>query len=250
MTGARVFAPGGYRYLPAVFQYSGGVAAEPGFELERARFRQPMPLAEGFAAIERRLAGIARPLAAFCHCELRSPAPFDDEGFRVFNRQYVGTLERWGVFQKEVNPVARSNVCPEVHPPATPSIYAFSYTVPARAGARGTFVVAGCGEAPEGQPNYRDHIVRRGDVSPAGLREKARFVLDEQLRRLQALGFAWADVTATQAYTVHDLHPLLTAEIVPRGATPAGLTWHYCRPPIVDIEYEMDCRGIARELTL
>ena len=31
------FAPGGYRYIKAVFQYSGGVAAEPGFEIQRSR---------------------------------------------------------------------------------------------------------------------------------------------------------------------------------------------------------------------
>jgi len=30
-----VFAAGGYRYIPAVFQYSGGVAAEPGFTIQR-----------------------------------------------------------------------------------------------------------------------------------------------------------------------------------------------------------------------
>ena len=45
-----VFAAGGYRYIPAVFQYSGGVAAEPGFAIERVRFRTPVPLAQGFAA--------------------------------------------------------------------------------------------------------------------------------------------------------------------------------------------------------
>ena len=31
------FEAGGYRYIKAVFQYSGGVAAEPGYEIERAR---------------------------------------------------------------------------------------------------------------------------------------------------------------------------------------------------------------------
>ena len=46
------FAPGGYRFIPAVFQYSGGVAAEPGFAIVRVRFRKPVPLAEGFARIE------------------------------------------------------------------------------------------------------------------------------------------------------------------------------------------------------
>ena len=30
MSHVRVFAPGGYRFINAVFQYSGGVAAEPG----------------------------------------------------------------------------------------------------------------------------------------------------------------------------------------------------------------------------
>src|SRR6187399_3621821 len=44
-----VFAPGSYRFIPAVFQYSGGVAAEPGFEIVRVRFHKPAPLAEGFA---------------------------------------------------------------------------------------------------------------------------------------------------------------------------------------------------------
>jgi hypothetical protein len=62
-----------------------------------------------------------------------------------------------------------------------------------------------------------------------------------------AKGFGWADVTATQVYTVFDIHPLLADEIVHRGAASAGLTWHYARPPVRDLEYEMDCRAIAAE---
>jgi hypothetical protein len=49
---------------------------------------------------------------------------------------------------------------------------------------------------------------------------------------------------------VYDAYPLLLDEIVRRGAIPGGLTWHYCRPPVVDFDYEMDVRGIARELIL
>jgi hypothetical protein len=30
----------------------------------------------------------------------------------------------------------------------------------------------------------------------------------------------------------------------------AGVTWHYCRPPIGELEYEMDVRGIAVERLL
>jgi len=142
--------------------------------------------------------------------------------------------------------VARSNVCPAIDPPAAPSFHAFSYTE-AAAGAETSFVIAGSGEAPEGRGNYRDHIVRRGDVSPAGMLEKARFVLNEMERRMGALGFGWKDTTVTQLYTIHDIHPFLADEIVQRGAARSGLTWHYNRPPVRDLEYEMDCRGVSIE---
>jgi len=244
-----VFSPGGYRYIPAVFQYSGGVAAEPGFEIRRVRFKEPVPLEHGFAFAERMIRDAGRPLAAFCACELRSPAPFTEEGFRAFNEIYAGTLRRWGVMQAGANPVARSNVCPEIAPPAEPSFHAFCFTVAARA-PMPTFVVAGSGEALEGKANYRDHTVRFGETSPAAIAEKARFVLGEMERRLALLGFGWRDTTATQVYTVHDLHPLLPDEIMRRGAARAGLTWHYARPPLRELEYEMDCRAILSEQVL
>jgi hypothetical protein len=90
--------------------------------------------------------------------------------------------------------------------------------------------------------------VRLGDISEAAILEKARFVLTEMERRLHALGAGWADLTATQVYTVHNIHPFLASEIVARGAAPAGLTWFFDRPPVVDLEYEMDCRGVREEL--
>ena len=60
----------------------------------------------------------------------------------------------------------------------------------------------------------------------------------------------WAEVTATQLYTVYNVYPFLAEEIVRRGATPGGLTWYFARPPVVDLDYEMDVRGIARDLVL
>jgi len=245
-----VFREGGYRFIKAVFQYSGGVAAEPGFEIVRARLAQPLALEQGFEAMEAHLKAAGRPLAAFCACELRSPAPFTEQGFLEFNKIYAGTLQRWGLYKDGLNPVARTNVCPAFEPPAKPSLYAYSYTVPARAGARGSFIVAGGGEAPEGKANYRDFIVRRGDTSPEGLREKVRTVVLEMERRLAALGFSWKDAISTQAYTVHDIGPLVEAEIVRRGAAAGGLAWHFARPPIVDLDYEMDVRGAAREIVV
>jgi hypothetical protein len=44
--------------------------------------------------------------------------------------------------------------------------------------------------------------------------------------------------------------PILADEIVRRGATAGGLTWHFARPPVVDIDYEMDVRGLTREIVL
>ena len=240
------FADGGYRFMRGVFPYSAGVAALPGMTIERVRLRRVLPMADGFAAIAAHLRQLGRPLTALCACELRSPAPFSDEGFAAFNGQYVDTLKQWQLFRDGVNPVARSNLAPALSPPAEPGFFAFSYTVPA-ADAAPSFVIAGSGEVPEGQANYRDHIVAKGDVSAAGLLRKARWVLAEQERRLAALGFGWGEVTATQVYTVHDIHPFVASELVARGADAGGITWHYVRPPIVDLDYEMDCRGVAVE---
>lgn len=244
------FAAGGYRYLKGGFQYSATIAAEPGFAIERARFRQLVPLAEGFRAIAAHLRTLGRPVTAFCAGELRSPAPFTEAGFEAFNRQYVTPLAEWEICRDGLNPVARSNVCPAIGAPDAPGFYAFAYTVAAPAVAHPSFIVAGSAEAPEGKSNYRDHIIRRGDLSPDGLREKARYVLGEMERRMRALGFDWRDVTQTQLYTVHDVHPLLAQEIVSRGAAPGGITWHYARPPVIELEFEMDVRSVSRELVL
>src|SRR6516164_4749499 len=104
-------------------------------------------------------------------------------------------------------PVARSNVCPEIDPPTTPSFYAFSYTVPSESRAARSFVAAGSGEAREGGPSYEGRIIRPGDHSPEAMREKANFVLGAMEQRMTALGFSWADVTATQVYTIFEIHP-------------------------------------------
>jgi hypothetical protein len=245
------FTSGGYRFIPGPFQYSGGVAAEPGFRMERARFARLVPLAEGFAAVEAHLAALGRPLTAFCACELRSPAQFTEAGFIAFNRSYVERLAAWGIFQAEVNPVARSKVCPELDPPDAPAFYAFSYTVPGDGPGARSFVAAGSGEARgENGGSYADRIVRLGDQSPEAMRDKARYVLGEMERRMTALGFGWPDVTTTQLYTVYDVHPFLADEFVARGAAGAGLTWHYARPPVQGLDLEIDVRGVPQELVI
>jgi hypothetical protein len=145
-----------------------------------------------------------------------------------------------------VNPVARSNVCPDVRPPAEPSFHAFCFTA-ADSASRPSFVVSGSGEVPEGKANYRDHIIRPGDTSPSGLREKARYVLAEMEARLAALGQDWNDTTAVQVYTLRDFHPLVADDLLARGCGRLGIDWHHCRPPVVGLDYEMDCRGVDCE---
>ena len=77
MPAVQSFAPGGYRFITHAFQYSGGVAAEPGFRIERARFARPVPLAEGFDAIEAHLNRLGRPpsASARANCARRRSSP-------------------------------------------------------------------------------------------------------------------------------------------------------------------------------
>lgn len=255
MTDVALFEAGSYRYIKAQFQYSGGVAAEPGYEIERARFANPPPLRDAFAAVEAYLKSIGRPDTAFAACELRSPEPFTEQGFYDFNKSYVTTLERWGIYkggEQPVNPVARTNVCPVYGKPAEVLMHAFSYTVPAARGsaARGSFVLSGAGESRGSGKTHSERIVRLGDTSPEGLREKVDVVMAEMERRLKLLGFSWAQALATQVYTVQNIGHLLGEAIAARGAGTGGILWSYARPPIVDVEYEMDVRSAARELVI
>jgi hypothetical protein len=243
------FPAGNYRFIPAVFQYSSGAAASPGYEVERVRFDRLLPLTEGFAQAAKYIQAAGRPLTSFCACELRSPAAFTEDGFRIFNEHYVKTLAEWGLFDGSANPVARSNVCPEIDPPAEPSFFAFSFTRPSQA-TTPSYVIAGGAEARGGSGSYPERIVRYRDLSAEGMREKVRFTVGEMERRLNAFGFSWKSTTAVQAYTVHDFHPFMSDELVRRGATHSGVTWHFARPPVIDLEYEMDCRRVVREITI
>ena len=244
---ATIETAGGYRYIPHAFQYSGGVEAVPGYRIERVELARPLPLAAGFAWIENYLGKLGAPLTGFCACELRSPAQFTNQGFIDFNRHYTQTLMRWGVMKNaEDNPVARSNVIPLLHKPTEPSFYAFSFARQA-AGESGSFVIAGSGEASDAPVPYAERTVRYGETSPGAMREKAVFVLARMEERMAALGKTWADTTATQVYTVHDLHSYLADEIVQRGAAQHGLLWHYARPPVEGLEFEVDCRSVPVE---
>jgi hypothetical protein len=228
---------GGFAFLEGVFPYSQGAVALEGHAIERACFARPVPVAEGFRRIAAHLESLGRPKTALCACELRSPKPFSFAGFAEFNRGYVTVLEQWGLYRDGRNAVARSNVAPAVEPPAEPSFHAFSYTVPA-AQAQRDFVVAGSGEWPEGG-RFPEDIV-------SGMHNKVAWVLDKMEERMRGLGgFAFRDASAVQVYTVRRFP-------VERVAQRAGsaLVWHYCRPPIEGLEFEMDLRRVSLERRL
>ena len=160
------------------------------------------------------------------------------------------TLERWGLYRDGVNPVARTNVCPVYGTPESRRC-ARSRTPCRRDRERGGFISSGGAEAKErGQTTYAGNIVREGETSPDALREKARFVIAEMESRITALGYGWPDATSTQVYTVHDIGALVGDELAATGVAPDGFSWHFARPPVVGIEFEMDVRGPAREVSL
>jgi hypothetical protein len=241
---------GNYAFLKGIAPYSAGVVAEAGCEVVHVRFERYIPLRAGFDAVEQHLKRAGRPLQAMCGMELRSPKPFTFAGFHQFNAGYIDVLKKWDVLLDGMNPVARTNIAPAVDPPEEPSLYGFSYTVPSKA-SRKTFVVAGAGELPEGSLDPHD-VIRRGESNAAAIREKAHFVMGLMEGRLRGLGVEWNDVTVSEIYTVHDIRPFVEEELLRRmekgGAH--GLTWHYSRPPIESIEYEMDLRGCVTEFVI
>ena len=241
---------GNYRFLPGIAPYSCGVVSAPGFEIVHATFQRPLPYRAGFDRIAEHLATTGRPKAALCGIELRSPAPFSFDGFAAFNGEYAAILKQWGLFVNGVNPVARTNVAPVVSPPVEPVLYAFSYTRPSP-GEPATFVVAGAGELPEGVL-AAEGIIARGDTSPRGIATKAEFVMGLMESRLRGLGAEWSLVNAIDVYTFHSLDAVLPNLVLKRAAGAAihGVRWHYSRPPITEIEFEMDLRGTRTEIHL
>jgi hypothetical protein len=242
---------GHYRFLAGIEPYSCGVIADPGYQIVRVALASPLPWRRGFARLEDHLRGAGRNREDLCGVELRSPAPFTMSGFVAFNRTYCEVLRAWGVYVGDQNPVARTNVAPVHQPPAEVVLHAFSYIAPAIVPTRPTLVVAGAGELREGLLE-EERIIRPGEDSAEALREKATYVMQVMTDRLRGLGGDWSLVTAVNVYTAR-LEAWVAEEVVLAGAEPAcraGLCWHCTRPPVQQIDFEMDLRGIATELVI
>ena len=229
---------GGYIYLPAGYPFSSGTAAMAGFEVVNAVFRRPVPWRTGFDVIAQQLAAANRPKQALCSVELRCPAPMSPDGFHEFNTGYRAILEDWDIIVGDVNPVGRTNVSPVVNPPTETLMYGFSYTIENSA-APPTFCGAGGGET------LGDGIVREGDMSPAGMAEKAARVMQIMEDRMTGLGMTWQQVTDVNVYTAATNADWLAPQLLARMGPDAvhGIHWHLSRPPITGLDFEMDLRG-------
>lgn len=235
---------GDFSYLPGSGTYSRGVVANKGFTLVHATFRTPLPLAQGFKAIVAHLASIGRPAQAFCGAELRIAEPFTTEGFATFNKTYIALLDKHGLRNGEQATGTRTNVAISgAIAPKSPSVFAFTYTVPgARDGGRKSFIGSGLGEV----------NTFPGKSSPKAMAAKAANVMAALNDQLAALGTKWTDVSQTSMYTVRSVDSYVQ-DVVLAGMGPAaryGLHWFVAAPPILDLEFEVDIRGVSQELFL
>src|SRR5438093_4866321 len=124
------------------------------------------PLPPCFEMIECQLQRSKRSLNALCGMELRIAQPLSRQAFNEFNQPYINKLTGWHLLVDGLNPVARANVAPIINPVSEPSVYGFSYTVPAQHPGV-TFVMSG---APEVRRGRREeyNIISPGDMSTAG----------------------------------------------------------------------------------
>ena len=198
----------GYRYVPYAFQYSGGVEALDGHQIERVEFARPLPLAAGFAWIER-LSGqagrAARRPSAPANCGRPRSSP--SRASSTFNRHYTGTLQRWGVMK---NDERQSGGAQQRHPAAAQAGRTELLCVLLRSPCRRRIRI------------LRHRRQRRGRRRPRAVRRAHGPLRRDQPRRDARQGACscsggwrsawprWARPgpirTATQVYTVHDLH--------------------------------------------
>ncbi|MBT5830100.1 MAG: RidA family protein [Candidatus Latescibacteria bacterium] len=242
---------GHYAFLTGIAPYSSGAVALPGYEIVHAHFQIPVHWEKGFGRIIEHLKDEGQDRFALCGVELRCPEPYSMDGFIAFNEGYCAVLEELGLYMDDMNPVARTNVSPEIGAPGEPALYGFSYTVPAQGDVGKTFVAAGAGEL-NSPKLISEAIIRRGDLSLEAMHEKATYVMNVMEKRMTGLGGSWEVVTAADVYTVHPVIDVVEDVVLPKMGASAihGVHWFHARPPIVEIEFEMDLRGVRKEVVL
>lgn len=245
---------GNYRFLTGIAPYSSGVIAMPGFEIIRIRLLRPLPVKGPILEqIAQHLSELGRPIQALCAMEFRIPEPLSFEEFKEFNDKYQLMLKDKGLLLGDVNPLARTNIAPAEIELSEPSLYAFSYTVPVNDGyTQPSFVVAGAGDLADQADLTPSAIIRPNETSENAMEEKASVVMKVMQERLTGLQRGWEEVSSISIYTAIPLQTILVNTILKPIGTAAlqGVTWYYSNPPIKGLAYEMDMRGIRKELVM
>jgi hypothetical protein len=233
---------GNYRFLPAITAYSAGFAASEGFEITALRLLDCPTLAIGFERIDKEIQKRGLTPTALAGLQLRSPGAFSFEGFAEFNDEYRQSLIKRGLIIDGVNPISRTNVVPIEQGPAVPTVAVAFIVHPSQGRGGSDFIVAGAGEV-DGDLGP-ENIVARGDLSQKGLSLKVDCVLNIMLERLHALGVETP--TTVNVYTAHEITglPGMIAKKLPTVFKNGYSTW-LARPPVKEIEYEMDCASYS-----
>lgn len=229
---------GSYSYLPIPgAPFSGGVAADDGYDIVHAVLTRPVPLADGYGLLREHLASAGRPLQALCGMELRSREPLSGDAFREFNRPYIETLNDWGLgFDGAVAP-ARTNVCPIDGSIHEPSLFAFSYTAgePALPGA---YLMAGATES---------------DGAAESAEARLESIVGVLTRRLGELGGRLDQATAANFYAAEGWEAEVGKLVLPAfggGAPTVQMTWVASLPPLIPYQMEIDVRRCGTELSI
>lgn len=241
---------GGYRFVPTPAAprivgappFASTVLAMDGYQIVRATFEHPLPLAKGFETAGRYLESIGRPKAALCATEIRVPRPLNMDEFGEMNVIYRAGLTSLGVPVGEHIPAARSNAALHQSSSSVSVLLGFSYTVPSD-DSRPAFVLSAV-------PEHAD--VRPGETTADALRDKAFSaigILDNGFSRLQ---LPWTAATDIGIYTHHDVNAFLGTVMLPAMGTTAvhGIHWYFGAPPIAGIEIEIDARATYHHIRL
>lgn len=239
---------GNYKFLPGIEPYSCGVIADKNFELVRVTMPQSIKWDNGFDEISEYLIKEKQSIHALAAIELRSPYVRSMAEFVDFNSNYINVMSEFDLLVQGLNPIARTNVVPTSSSDTETTLHAFSYTRQIANSSLKSFVVAGAGELSGSALDSHD-IIRYQDTSQDAISEKVKCVRDVMTDRLIKLGVGWADVTSTSVYTVHDVQSILNKSLLPYILTASrfGLQFFPARPPVIDIEFEMDTRGVHIE---
>ncbi len=240
MTLQAVLHPGAsFRYLPAITAYSAGFATTDGFEITALRLHDCPTLAIGFERIDKEIQRRGLTPNALAGLQLRSPGAFSFEGFAEFNDEYRQSLIKRGLIIDGVNPISRTNVIPIDQGPAVPTIAVAFIVHPSQGQGGSDFVVAGAGEV-DGELGPENMSLARSKSK--GLSLKVDCVLNIMLERLHALGASGQSPTNVNVYTAHEITDL-SGMIEKKLSTVSknGYSTWLTRPPVKEIEFEMDC---------